>query len=138
MSIVFFLHQGTSNAIWMFFLALGVWGAYRAIRGEGIDGNYLGALAVGQGLVIFEVIIGFILYAMIGGGGSLLRPSVHILYGLFAAVFIPFIYFAVLRGDDSNRGMWVMTFCTLFMFGVGMRSIEIGQEVTEAILTFLV
>ncbi|MCA9929788.1 MAG: hypothetical protein KC419_14980 [Anaerolineales bacterium] len=128
MEFVLVLHQGLSRMSWMFFLALGLWGGYRAIRGQGIDGNYLGAAVVGQALFILQAIIGVVLW-IDGRLPNLARPEVHILYGAFVVVFLPFIYLAVLRGDDSNRGMWIMTFSTLFLFGVALRLIDLGYEV---------
>ena len=128
MEFVLVLHQGLSRMSWMFFLALGLWGGYRAIRGQGIDGNYLGAAVVGQALFILQAIIGVVLW-IDGRLPNLARPEVHILYGAFVVVFLPFIYLAVLRGDDSKRGMWIMMFSTLFLFGVALRLIDLGYEV---------
>jgi hypothetical protein len=58
-----------------------------------------------------------------GGNLALARSGVHLLYGVFALVFLPFIYLSVLRGDDTNRAQWVLAFTTLFMFGIALRSI---------------
>jgi len=127
MELVLVLHQGLSRMSWMFFLALGLWGGYRAIRGQGIDGNFLGASVVGQIVFWAQGVVGVILWAN-GHTVNLLRPEVHILYGAFVVVFLPFIYLAVLRGDDSNRGMWVMTFATLFLFGTALKLIGLGYE----------
>ena len=52
MGIVIVVHSTLSNTIWLFFLALGLWGIYRALRGQAIDGSYLGALVIGQVLYI--------------------------------------------------------------------------------------
>lgn len=128
MDVVLVLHQGLSRMLWMFFLALGLWGGFRALRGQGVDGNYLGAGAVGQALFWINGIIGVVLWVD-GRLPNLARPEVHILYGAFVVVFLPFIYLVALRGDDSNRGMWVLTFSTLFLFGVALRLINLGYEV---------
>lgn len=130
MASLYIMHDGFANASWMFFLILGLWGGFRAVRGQGMDGSYVGALAVGQGIFILQALTGIVMF--IGSGmGDMLRPSIHILYGVFALVFIPFIYFSVLKGDDSNRGQWVMAFCTLFMFGISLRTIELGREIVS-------
>ena len=50
--------------------------------------------------------------------------GIHLLYGIFALVFLPFVYVSVLRGDDTNRAQWVLAFTTLFMFGIALRSIS--------------
>lgn len=127
MQFVTILHEGIANMTWIFFLVLGLWGLFRAIRGEGVDGSYLGAAAIGQGLFVLQTIIGAILWGY-GLEVSLARPGIHALYGIFVLIFLPFIYYTVLRGDDSNRGQWVLAFATLFLFGVSLRLIFTGSE----------
>jgi hypothetical protein len=53
------------------------------------------------------------------------QPFMHVLYGSFALVFLPFVFMVWLRGDDSNRGMWVLAFTVLFIFGVALRNIGV-------------
>lgn len=125
MGFVIVLHEGLSNMAWMFFLAIGLWGLVRAIRGQAVDGSYLGAVAIGQGLFLLQTIIGVVLWVN-GRLSSLARPEVHVLYGAFVIVFLPFIYFTALRGDDSNRGQWVLAFSNLFLFGIALRLITTG------------
>lgn len=125
MGFVIVLHEGLSNMAWMFFLAIGLWGLVRAIRGQAVDGSYLGAVAIGQGLFLLQTIIGVALWVN-GRLSSLARPEVHVLYGAFVIVFLPFIYFTALRGDDSNRGQWVLAFSNLFLFGIALRLITTG------------
>jgi hypothetical protein len=125
METILALHLRLSNTVWLFFLLLGLWGLFRAFRGQGVDGNYLGAMVIGQALYIIQGILGAILW---GGGllSGLQRPSIHILYGVFALVFLPFIYFVWLRGDDSNRAQWSLAFAILFLFGIALRAISTG------------
>ena len=94
MSVVVEIYRALSNTVWLYFLALGIWGAYRAIRGEGIDGSYLGAAVIGQLLFMVQGILGIALW--IGGiYAGLSRPSLHLLYGIFAIIFMPFVYLAL-------------------------------------------
>lgn len=119
------IHGVLSNTTWLFFLVIGLWGLYRAIRGQSVNGNYLGAAFIGQSLFVLQAVLGAILW--IGGGNaSLQRPGIHLLYGVFALVFLPFIYISVLRGDDTNRAQWVLAFTTLFLFGIALRLITTG------------
>ena len=125
MSTILFIHIRLSNAIWLYFLLVGLWGLWRAYRQEAIDGSYLGALAIGEGLYGVQGLLGGILWA----GGLLTavgRPFMHILYGTFALVFLPFVYFVWLQSDETNRGQWVMALSALFLFGIALRSITTG------------
>ncbi len=80
-------------------------------------------MAIGQILYWLQGILGLTLWA---GGyiGAVSRPEMHILYGAFAMVFLPFVYLVWLRGDDSNRGQWVMALSTFFLFGVALRAVS--------------
>jgi hypothetical protein len=123
MAIIISIHGALSNTAWLFFLIIGLWGLFRAIRGQAVNGNYLGAAFIGQMIFVVQAILGTLLW--IGGNSAnIQRPSIHLLYGAFALVFLPFIYMSVLRGDDTNRAQWVLAFTTLFLFGIALRGIS--------------
>jgi heme A synthase len=125
MNTVSTIHGLLSNSIWLFFLILGLWGLFRAIRRQGVDGSYLGALVIGEGLYLLQGILGAILWS----GGllkPLSRPQMHVLYGSFALVFLPFVYIVWLKGDNSNRAQWALSLATLFLFGIALRAIGTG------------
>jgi hypothetical protein len=123
MSTLIAIHSALSNTAWLFFLILGLWGLFRAIRGQSVNGNYLGAAFIGQMIFVAQAVLGTIL-AIGGGLGDIGRPEIHVLYGVFALVFLPFVYVSLLRGDDTNRAQWVLSFTTLFLFGIALRSIS--------------
>jgi hypothetical protein len=116
------IHGALANTAWLFFLIIGLWGLFRAIRGQTVNGAYLGAAFIGQMIFVVQGVLGGILW-LGGGNAAMQRPGIHLLYGVFAMVFLPFIYLSVLRGDDTNRGQWVLAFTTLFLFGIALRSI---------------
>ncbi len=116
------IHATLANTTWLFFLVVGLWGLLRAVRGRGMSSSYLGALVVGEGIYVLQAVLGFILWF---GGDRPGRGGIHLLYGIFAIVFLPFL-FGVLRGDDSNRGQWVFALATLFLFGVALRLVDTG------------
>jgi hypothetical protein len=123
MSTILAIHGALSNTAWLFFLILGLWGLLRGIRGQSVNGNYLGAAFIGQMIFVVQAILGALMW--IGGlSAGIQRPGIHLLYGVFALVFLPFIYLSVLRGDDTNRAQWVLAFTTLFLFGIALRSIS--------------
>lgn len=122
MSTVFIIHRGVSTAITMYFLILGIWGLIRAIRGQSVDGNYLGALVIIEILIIVQGVLGTVLWVA-GNDANVVRFEIHLLYGVFGIIFLPFVYMVMLRGDTSNRGQWVLSFTTLFLFGIALRAI---------------
>lgn len=123
MELVMQIDGGLNNTTRLFFLIIGLWGLVRSIRGQGVDGSYYGAMAIGELLFILEFVFDIIL--LIGG----MRPErwqIHYLYAVFAILLMPFVYANVLRSDDSNRAMWVYTFVTVFLFGIAARAITTG------------
>ena len=93
---------------------------FRGFRQQAVDGSYFGALVVGQLVFVVEIILGLILYL---DGLRVERMWIHGLYGAFALVFLPGVFF-YLHGDDSNRAQWVYAFVTLFLAGIAARSIQ--------------
>lgn len=120
MEIVQILDDRLTFATQLFFFALGVWGLIRAVRGQSVDGNYVGAIFVGEILYIGLVILDLILWL---GGIVPERASLHYLYALFAVLLTPFIYASVLKGDESNQAQWIYTFTSFFLFGVAARAL---------------
>jgi hypothetical protein len=116
MDTIVILHARLANTAWLFLLFLGLWSLWRAIRGQGLNGNFLGALFISQVVIFVEAGLGGLLY-LAGRGGNINDPAIHILYGAFSLVFLPFVFLYWLRGDDSNRAQWVLTFAILFQFG---------------------
>ncbi|MDX1616879.1 MAG: hypothetical protein R3300_21405 [Candidatus Promineifilaceae bacterium] len=115
------IHRLLSNTIWLFFLLLGVWGIFRALRNQEVGPSYLGALVIGEGLFVIQAILGTILWL----AGERPGRTIHLLYGVFVLVALPGL-FAYLRGDDSNRAQWLYGILTLFLFGVALRAIGTG------------
>lgn len=113
------IHRVLSNTIWMFYLAIGLWGLFRALRGRSVDGSYFGAIAVIQIVIVIQALLGGVLYL---SGARPGRELVHYLYAAFGVVFLPGL-FAYLRGDDSNQAQWIYALASLFMFGVILRII---------------
>lgn len=122
MSFIVQLHGVLSNATVLFFLLLGLWGVFRAIRKQGVDGSYMGALVIGELLFVAQAVMGIVLAF---GGGAPGRGIVHYIYGAFALVALPGL-FAYTRGDDSNTAQWYYAVATLFLFGVATRAITTG------------
>ena len=80
------IHGVLSNTAVLFFLLLGIWGVYRAIRRYSVDGSYLGALVIGELIFVLQAVLGIILAI---GGSSPGRGVIHYIYGAFALVALP-------------------------------------------------
>jgi hypothetical protein len=110
------VHSRFANTVWLFLLFLGLWSLWRALRGQGVNANFLGALTVAEIMICIQALLGGLLW-LYGRGANLSEPAIHVLYAAFSVVFLPFVFLYWLRGDDSNRAQWVLTFAVLFQFG---------------------
>ncbi len=61
------IHRALSNTAWLFFLILGLWGLFRAIRGRSVDSNYLGAAFIGQMIFVALVFLPFVYVSVLRG-----------------------------------------------------------------------
>ena len=115
------LHRIVSLSTVIFLGFLGIWGFVRSVRNNSVDGSYMGALVIGELLLITQALLGLIL--VIDGA----RPgrTVHFIYGAFALVALPGL-FAYLKGDDTNTSQWYFAIATLFLAGVAVRAIGTG------------
>lgn len=111
------LHGRLANTALIYFLILAVWGLWRAIRKQGLDSSFWGALAIAEILILVQGGLGAILFF----SGE--RPGrwVHILYGVVAALVIPGLY-AYTKGESDRRVMLIYGVTLLFTVGVILRA----------------
>jgi hypothetical protein len=112
------LHDRLGHAAVFYAAVMGAWGLWKWRRGGSIDANYLGALVVGEGLLMAIAAIGIWL------AGTGLAPGrwIHILYGILSLLMWPFA-FAVTRGSPDRRAAAVYGWVSLFIAGLAMRAI---------------
>jgi hypothetical protein len=94
-----FVHARLALAAILFSILLGIWGAYQFIRYRQVSGGYrasfliLAALTAGQGLAG----LGLLLI------GARPRQLLHVVYGIFAVVFLPGIFTYATRGRRDRE-----------------------------------
>lgn len=123
MNTILLLHARLLFTILLFFGALTIWGFVNYLRGQPITGSYLGALAIGELLMIAEFLLGVILLI---AGNQPYRPTIHILYGIVAVITLPGA-FAYTRGRDSRWENLIYAVVSLFLCGIALRAIETGR-----------
>ena len=111
------IHGRLANTALIYFGILALWGVWRALRKQGVDSSYWGALAIAELLIIVQGILGAILYF----GGE--RPGrwVHILYGVVSILVIPGLY-AYTKGESDRRVMVIYAVTLLISVGVILRA----------------
>lgn len=118
MQTLIFVHNRLSVTMLLFMVALGLWGLWNFLRGEGMTGSYWGGLAIGEGLVIAQGVLGGVLYAM---GGVPARGVLHVLYGIVAVISLP-AAFSFTRGRGTRYETLIYAIMALFLAGVTVRA----------------
>lgn len=117
------LHDRLSITVILFWGAVGLWGLVSWIRGGSLSGSQAGALAIGEALVIIQVLAGVALFL----GGHRPPTSTHYLYGATGILAIPFAW-SYYRVRDQRSALLVYSLIALFIFGLAIRGITTGSR----------
>ena len=119
------IHAILFNAQILFSIALGVWAAIQAGRGQSISGNFWGAVAT------FTILVGLTLLIGVALALQGLRPRdgrllLYFLYMAFLFVIMPGL-FTMLRGrDDRSAGI---AFAILAWFNAAVSISMVDREI---------
>ncbi len=114
------LHQRLALTCAFFTFALGLWAVWLFIRGRGLSPNYMGALVIGESLLVVEALLGAWRYL-----AEAQEPGrwVHLLYGVLAALLWPFLY-TFSREAKGRAESAMMAAGSFFLWGIVMRAIS--------------
>jgi heme A synthase len=99
-----FLHGYGARVLVVFAILLGLWGAYHYFRNRPISGGFRSTYLIMAVLTPLQGLIG--LTALLAGG----HPEaglLHMVYGVFATLFLPGAYLYS-RGSDTRRETLVL------------------------------
>lgn len=116
------LHDRLAVTAAFFALIMAGWALVQVLRGRGLDGNYLGAIVIGELLLVLQAFLGLLLTLR---GGGLERIWLHILYGALAVFIWPFL-FTYTRTQPGRRESVLFAAGSLFLWGLLVRAAETG------------
>ncbi len=117
------IHGRLGNTALLYTAAMALWAFWRALRRQGVDGSYWGAMAIAEVLYLLQGALGMTLF--LSGLGDLGGRYIHILYGVVSVLVAPAL-FVYTRGESSRRVMVVYGVGFLFLVGILLRSIATG------------
>jgi hypothetical protein len=112
------IHDRLSITVLLYFTAMGLWGAWRFIHKQGLNGNYWGAVVISEVLVLIQGGVGVFLWF------SNLRPErggIHVLYGVITALSIPAVY-GITKGRDERRDQLIYALVFIFAAVIAVRA----------------
>jgi hypothetical protein len=118
LSVIIKMHQGVGNAAPLFMIGVGILSLINYIRGRGVDGSIIGAMVVGEIMMLAQVVLGLILLF------SGLYPArlIHFLYGTLTILALPALW-VYTRGETDRRASLIWALAGLFMMGLALRAI---------------
>ena len=120
-----FIHGRVATAMVIFAAIAGVWGIVDYFRQRAVTPNYWGVIVVGNLAALVQAALGVILFAG-GGGDSLPRAWVHILYGIVLVLWIPLISFFN-RNRQGRQETLMCGLVSLFEAGIALRAITTAR-----------
>ncbi len=115
---VLWLHDRVGNAAPLFMALVGLLSLINYIRGRHVDGSIIGAVVIGEIMMLTQASMGIILLI---SGLSPARP-IHFLYGSLAVLALPALW-VYTRGATDRRASLIWGLAGLFMMGLTLRAI---------------
>ncbi|MGH7635108.1 MAG: hypothetical protein ACRENC_15340 [Gemmatimonadaceae bacterium] len=98
------LHRISATALLIFALVLAVWGTYLYFRRGAVNGGFRSSFLIMAGLTALQGLFGAVLLIL----GN--RPGdwpLHIVYGIFAVLFLPGVYFYAQGGTKRREAIFL-------------------------------
>ena len=115
--LLLFLHARLALAAILFAILLGVWGSYQYIRHKAVSGGFRSAYLMLCGLIAVQALLGVLNLL----AGSRLHNPLHVVYGIFAVLFLPGLYFysASGRSTKAREAVLLAAACWIALVALG-------------------
>jgi heme A synthase len=116
LSILVFLHQRFAIALILLAVLLGIWGGLGFLRNRQVSGGFRSTYVLMIGLLAVQGLLGVVLLLLND------RPRegiLHLVYGIFAAVFLPGMYFYAARGSRAREAAFLAASCWIVAVAFG-------------------
>ncbi len=115
------LHSIGARALVAFAVVLGIWGAYEYFRHAQLSGGFRSTYLIMAGLTAVQGLVGLGVFV----GGRRPMELLHIVYGIFAVIFLPGAFLYAQGGSKRREAVilagaaWVVAIAYLRGFATG-------------------
>ena len=102
------LHTITAWALLAYALVLAVWGTYLYFRKAAVSGAFRSGFLIMAGLAPLQGLFGA---ALLLGGNRPADWPLHVVYGIFAVLFLPGLYFYAHGGSRPREAVFLAGAC---------------------------
>ena len=99
-----FLHVRFAVALIVLAAIIGLWGAYQFLRYRGVSGGFRSLFLLTAGLTALQGLAGLGIYLL---GQQPRRGILHVVYGIFAVVFLPGVFTYASRGGREREAAFL-------------------------------
>jgi CDP-diglyceride synthetase len=117
------VHAGLANAVLIFCVIMAIWGSWRFLRKQGLNGSYWGALVIAELLVLVQGVLGAFLWF----SGQRPAQGIHIMYGIVSALAVPVVYFYT-KGREERPEMLMYSVAFLVLIGLILRAMVTATQ----------
>jgi hypothetical protein len=114
-SLIIFLHARFGIALLIFAALLGVWGTIAFATRRRISPGFRAAFVLMIALTAVQGLAGVVAFVTGNRPGEVL----HIVYGIFAIVFLPGLYFLAARRSQNLEGLLMVASCWIVAIAFG-------------------
>jgi hypothetical protein len=112
--ILAFLHRDFALALILFAAVLGIWGTVGFIRRRQVSGGFRSSYLLMFALTGVQGAIGLILITM-----TQPKELLHVVYGAFAFLWLPGVYFWAGRGTKAREAAFLAIACWIVAIAFG-------------------
>ncbi|HXM55882.1 MAG TPA: hypothetical protein VOB72_10880 [Candidatus Dormibacteraeota bacterium] len=112
--ILAFLHQRFAFALILFAAVLGIWGTVSFIRSRQVSPGFRSSYVLMIALTGLQGALGLILITMTHP-----KELLHVVYGGFAFLFLPGVYFWAGRGNRAREAAFLAAACWIVAIAFG-------------------
>ena len=95
------LHGFAARALLAYAVVLGIWGAYRYFRNQELGGGFRASFLIMAGLTAVQGLVGLATFIL----GARPATLLHIVYGIFAVIFLPGTYLWAQGGSRRREAL---------------------------------
>jgi hypothetical protein len=95
------LHGFAARALLAYAVALGIWGTYRYFRNQPLDGGFRASYLIMAGLTALQGLLGLATFLL----GARPTELLHVVYGIFAVIFLPGAYLYAQGGAPRREAV---------------------------------
>ncbi len=117
---IIWLHDRIGNAAPLFMAVLGIWNLVNFFRKQGLDGSIIGAIVIGEIMMVSMGVLGIILFVALNKIHNL---SIHFLYGVLSVVILPGVWEYTRGETEHRRSSLIWGLASLFLMGLIFRAI---------------